>query len=291
VRVLIAGCGYVGTAAGLELAQCGHVVYGLRRHPAALPAPLRPLECDLVDPGALATVVPEELDAVIYCASPEESTDQAYVDTYVRGLTHVLEALEQRQAPVKRVVLTTSTAVYGQQDGGWVDEASPTEPTHFSGRRLLEAERVLASSAFAGVSLRLAGIYGPGRTGLLRRVAAGTARLPARPRFSNRIHLSDCAGALAHLLTVGKPPSVIIGADDEPADQEEVLCWLAQQLGVAPPLREDPDNARAAGRGTTNKRCRNARLEASGYALRAPTFRHGYAPLITEHLETHTPPE
>jgi nucleoside-diphosphate-sugar epimerase len=137
VRVLIAGCGYVGTALGLELARSGHVVYGLRRDPSALPAPLQPLKADLRDRGELATLLPEELHGVIYCAGPTESTDQAYADTYVRGLTHVLEALEQRQAPVKRVVLTTSTAVYGQQDGGWVDEASPTEPTHFSGRRLL----------------------------------------------------------------------------------------------------------------------------------------------------------
>jgi nucleoside-diphosphate-sugar epimerase len=290
VHVLIAGCGYVGTALGLELAQGGHVVYGLRRDPTGLPAPLRPLECDLRDRAELATVLPEELHGVVYCAGPRESTDQAYVDTYVRGLTHVLEALEQRQAPVQRVVLTTSTAVYGQQGGEWVDEASPTEPTHFSGRRLLEAEQVLASSPLEGVSVRLAGIYGPGRTGLLRRVAAGTARLPARPRFSNRIHVSDCAGALAHLLTVGKRPSVVIGADDEPADQEEVLRWLAEQLAVAPPLREDPNKAAAGGRASTNKRCLNARLKASGYALRAPTFRHGYAPSITELLETRTHP-
>ncbi|MFW6051615.1 MAG: SDR family oxidoreductase [Myxococcota bacterium] len=279
MRVLIAGCGYVGSALGVELAAAGHEVWGLRRGAAALPARICPIHADLTDPS-LPSMLPEGIGRVVYAASPASPSDEGYARTYVHGLTNLLRALERRGAPVRRVLLTTSTAVYAQSDGAWVDESSATEPTHSSGRRLLEGERVLAEGPFPGVAVRLAGIYGPGRDGLLRRVLEGRARCPERPRHSNRIHRDDCAGLLHHLLDHPRPHPVYIGVDDAPDDLGEVYRWVADRLGVPHPPRETSHERDVGRRAPSNKRCRNGRLRASGYRLRVPSYREGYLPLI-----------
>lgn len=273
MRVLIAGCGYVGTALGIELAAAGHTVWGLSRQPSDLPAAIRPLAADLTDPASLRSL-PEDLEAVAYTAAAAASTEEAYVDAYVRGLDNLLAALRG----VKRVLFTSSTAVYGQNDGGWMDESSPTEPAHFSGKRLLEAEGLVLGSRFPGVVLRLGGIYGPGRTRLVRQVQSGEARRPAVPSFTNRIHRDDCAGAIAHLLSLERPESIYLGVDHEPADLGEVMSWLAAGLGVpVPAVEERPPEGRRA---RAHKRCRNDRLVAAGYRFRYPTFREGYCELV-----------
>jgi nucleoside-diphosphate-sugar epimerase len=166
-----------------------------------------------------------------------------------------------------------------------VDEASPTEPLDFRGRRLLEGEALVAASGLPATVVRFAGIYGPGRRRLLERVARGEAEIdPGRPRYTNRIHRDDCAGLLAHLLETGEhrgpsAPPLLIGVDDEPAAERTVLCWLAEQLAAPEPRERAAPAERAA---MANRRCRNARLRASGYALRYPTFRQGYAAMLRE---------
>jgi nucleoside-diphosphate-sugar epimerase len=145
---------------------------------------------------------------------------------------------------------------------------------------MLEAERLLASAA--GVALRLGGIYGPGRTRLIDGVRAGRATIrPGPPRWTNRIHRDDAAGALRHLigcaLAGAALEAVYVGVDDEPADDAVVLRWLSQRLGAPPP--PGADDAAPPGR-SGNKRCRNARLRATGYAFAYPSFREGYGALI-----------
>ena len=148
MRILIAGCGDIASALGVELAIAGYEIWGLRRDPAGLPAAIRPLRADLTRPATLVGL-PRAIDVVVYTAAPDESTDRAYRATYVEGLCALLQALvAQRQGP-PRIVFTSSTAVYGQTDGSWVDEASPTEPGDFRGRRLLQAERVLTTGSTA----------------------------------------------------------------------------------------------------------------------------------------------
>ncbi len=277
MRVLVAGCGYVGTALGLALAADGHTVFGLRRRAAALPAPLVPVSADLTDAASLAGL-PADLDAVVYAAAAGGRSEAAYRVAYVDGLGNLLEALAAAARPPRRVLFTSSTSVYGQEDGSWVDEGSPTEPRGFTGRLVLEGEGCVAAGPIPGVVLRLGGIYGPGRTRLLESVRRGEAR--ATPGWTNRIHRDDAAGALRHLLGVADPAPLYVGVDCEPAERPAVLAWLAERLGVAAPPRE-PASAGGGGRGGS-KRCRNARLLASGYAFRYPTFREGYAALLEE---------
>lgn len=275
MRALLAGCGYVGSALGAKLATAGNTVWGLSRQPVDLPPGVQPIAADLTDPGSLQSL-PKELDFVVYTAAAAASTEEAYIGAYVRGLDNLLMALVGQD--IRRILFTSSTAVYGQADGEWIDESSPTEPAHFSGQRLLEAESLLQASPFPSIVLRLGGIYGPGRTRLVRQVQSGEARRPAGPNFTNRIHRDDCAGALAHLLALENPEPVYLGVDHEPADFGDVMTWLAAELRVpAPPVEEAPSEGRRA---RANKRCRNELLTASGYRFRYPTFREGYRELV-----------
>ena len=284
MRVLIAGCGDVGTALGLRLAAAGHEVWGLRRDPAGLPAALRPLAADLADPAGLAAL-PEGIQAVAYTAAAGASTPAAYEAAYVHGLENLLAALASAGAPVARVLFTSSTAVYGQAGGEWVDETSPAEPPGFAGRLLLQAERLLQDGPFPAVAVRLGGIYGPGRTRLLRQLLAGEVRLPAAPLYTNRIHRDDCAGLLAHLLALDAPEPLYLGVDHDPADLREVYRWLARKLGVPAPRAAAPgagEAAAAARQRAGSKRCSNARLLAAGYRFLYPTYKEGYRPLVEE---------
>src|SRR5262245_26724205 len=278
-RILIAGCGDVGSALGLLLAADGHEVLGLRRRPERLPAPIHPVAGDLCDAATLAAI-PADVELVAYTAAADAFDDDAYRRAYVDGVANLLGALRAAAAPVRRVLFTSSTAVYAQSDGGWVDESSPAEPVGFSGRRVLEGERLVAGSRFPAIILRLAGIYGPGRTRLVDRVRDRLATCSdGPPRWTNRIHRDDCAGAARHLLTLADAGPLWLGVDDEPADECVVLDWLAARLGVPPPHRVPSDPA-ASRRPQSNKRCSNRALVASGYALRYPTFREGYAALL-----------
>lgn len=275
-RVLIAGCGRLGIALGAQLRAREDEVFGLRRAGGALPHGIQPLQGDLVRADGIGDL-PPGLDAVVYTAAAVGSDEASYRRAYVDGPRNLLAALEAQRQDPRRLVFVSSTAVYGQQGGEWVDEASPTEPASFRGRILLEGERLFASGPVPSVAARLAGIYGPGRTWLIDAVRAGriSPRREDPPVYTNRMHEADCAGMLAHLLALESPDPVYLGVDDEPAPRSEVAAWIAEQLGL-----DLSDVAPTPAHRDGNKRCSNARLKASGYRLRYPTFREGYAELL-----------
>lgn len=272
-RIVIAGCGDVGTALGLRLSDAGHQVWGLRRQPQGLPSPLTPLAADLSVPASLA--LPPALDAVYYTAAAGGYSEARYRAAYVDGVANLLAALRNTgQTP--RMTLVSSTSVYGQCDGEWVDEDSPAEADGFAGRCLREGEQRLWDSALPATVVRLAGIYGPGRNRLIDKLKNGRARCTPGV-YSNRIHRDDCAGFLAYLFSLDKPAPLYLGVDDRPAPLCEVLWWLAARLGVAgPTLSAGHDSQRQP----SNKRCRNQRLRASGYSLLYPSFEHGYTAML-----------
>ena len=280
-NILIVGCGYVGAALGAALAAQGHHIRGMRRNPESLPESIKPLRADIHDKD-LSDLLPEGLDFIFYTLSSGGGGEAGYRAAYAEGPKNLLEALDLKGERPTRIFFTSSTAVYAQTDGGRVDEESPALPTHYSGRILLEGERILLESRYPATILRLSGIYGPGRTRLIDSVRAGRAEVPeGPPRFTNRIHRDDCAGALAHLMKMGKPDEVYIGVDDEPADRRKVLNWLAQRLG-APRPREAGGGEAPSARAATNKRCSNARLKSTGYRFLYPSYREGYAEMIED---------
>ncbi len=282
---LIAGCGDLGTEVGLRAAAAGHTVYGLRRSADRLPAPIRPLAGDL---GGDLPDLPGDVEVVVSAAAPDTRDAAAYRRSYLDGPQRLLDALERADAPVARVLLVSSTAVYDVHDGSWVDETTPTGPGSAAGAGtatrpaspnaavLVEAEQALWSRRPDAISLRLAGIYGPGRTRLVDQVRAGRAVRPDPPVHANRIHRDDAAAAVVHLLTaVSAPATCYLGVDDAPVDRGEVIAFLAAELGVpTPPV--GPDQRSRGG----DKRCRNNRLRATGFTLRYPTYREGYRALL-----------
>lgn len=282
MRILIAGCGYVGSELARQLLAAGHTVFGLRRNTAQLPPGVEPIPADLVVPGSLA-VVPKALDYVFYTASASGYSESAYRAAYVSGLRNLLGAL-YRQTELKRIIYTSSTGVYAQDDGSWLDESSPTPSDRFSARALLEGELAVRDARIPGTVARFSGIYGPGRTRLIDSVAEGSARLePGPDRYLNHIHRDDCAGVLVHLMNLKKPEDLYLATDNEPRTRNDLLCWIAQQLGKPEPPMAEPveGEARPSERGG-NRRYRNTRLKDSGYAFKYPTYREGYGALITE---------
>lgn len=274
MRVLIAGCGYVGTELGLRLARVGHEVWGLRRNAGGLPPPIRPISADLLGP-ALVSRLPS-VDRVVYAAAADTGAEDAYRVAYVDGVRNLVAALGEARAPVDRFVFVSSTAVYGGRGGEWADEGTTPAPADFRGRMVLEGERRVEAGPFAPVVLRLGGIYGPGRGRLIERVRAGEARCSGGdPVWSNRIHQGDAAGAVAHLLTLDSPEAVYLGVDDEPSPICDVYRYVAELIGAPPP--PEGTEARAPG---SNKRCSNARLKSAGYRFEFPTYREGYRAVL-----------
>jgi nucleoside-diphosphate-sugar epimerase len=276
---LIAGCGYVGGALARQLHARGATVYGLRRDPSALPAGVRPIAADLTAPESLGSL-PEGLDAIVYAASASQYGEAAYRAAYVDGVENLLRAVASR--PPGRLVFTSSTGVYGQDDGTWLDETSPADADRPTAQALRDGEARVLHGDIPGTVVRLSGIYGPGRTRLIDSVRTGRARLEQGPtRYLNHIHRDDCAGALAHVLALPNPASLYLATDDEPRPRNDLLCWIADRLGLPePPYAESaPGSARSSERGG-NRRYRNQRLRESGYHLRFPTFREGYGSLI-----------
>ncbi|WP_247048260.1 SDR family oxidoreductase [Arthrobacter rhizosphaerae] len=285
MTVLMAGCGDLGTEAGLRFAAAGHRVVGWRRSAEKLPGEIEGVSADLTS----ANLPPASSDtsAVVIAVAAESSAEAAYRAAYVDGLANVLRALDRDDVRPRRVLFVSSTAVYGDADGGWVTEDTTPAPGGFSGRIILEAEELLHRH-FEGtdtdtVVLRLGGIYGPGRTRLIDQVRSGSAATPAEARYTNRIHRDDAAAAIVHLCSMeGTPHPAYLGVDNHPAEMGEVLRFLAEELGLPhPPAapREPEASAGQAGRGG-NKRCSNQRLRDTGFEFSYPTYREGYRAIL-----------
>lgn len=281
-RVLIAGCGDIGTRLGHLLVKDGHRVWGVRRNAEHLPGEFTPIAADLSQPLDTA-VLPPELSTVYFTAAASERTDSAYQSAYVQGVENLIEALGN-QPELKRFIFVSSTSVYAQRGGAWVDEESPTEPDHFTGKRMLEAESKVSASPWNSTCVRFGGIYGAGRERLLKTILSGSAKLKnpegeSTPFYTNRIHQDDCAGLLAHLLVCPDQPEILIGVDNNPAPYNTVLEWMAKECGAT--LSTEPH----ANPGRSNKRCMDVQLRELGYEFLYPSFRHGYRPLIAQSIK------
>ncbi|UCJ17955.1 SDR family oxidoreductase [Pseudomonas sp. MM211] len=278
--VMIAGCGDVGGRLAVRLHDAGWQVYGMRRTVSELPAGILPVAGDLHQPGCPEQWPQGELDYLVYSAAATQHDEPGYRQAYVDGLRHVLNWLKSRGQRPKRLLFVSSSGVYAQADGEWIDETSPAEAQSYSGRVMREAEQVAWSAEVPATVVRLTGIYGPGREWLLKQVRMGYRVSVEPPLYGNRIHADDAAGLLAFLLqadSAGKPlDDCYIGVDDEPAPLHEVMGWLRQQLGVEHWSEES--TVRRSG----SKRCSNARARALGWSPQYPSYREGYAAVLRE---------
>jgi nucleoside-diphosphate-sugar epimerase len=248
-------------------------VWALRRQPPARDKQgIHWLSGDLTQPDSLRGL-PEGISRLVYLPAPDTRDKAAYRAIFVDGLRHLLEALDTRA--LKRVLLVSSSAVYGEHDGDWVDEDTPTAPLGFNGALLLETEQWLAAQPVPSTVLRLAGLYGPGRLQWVERMRTGQLRAPREtPHWANRIHVDDAAAAVVHLLGLAAPQALYLGVDDTPMPLDELYDFVASLIDVPLPA----DGAAPAGVGS--KRLSNARLRAGGWAPQWPDARDGYAELL-----------
>jgi nucleoside-diphosphate-sugar epimerase len=199
---------------------------------------------------------------------------------YVDGLANVLARLPKP----KRFIYVSSSSVYGQTDGGWVDETAPTEPTEDSGRIVLEAEGVLRARMPGAIVLRFAGIYGPGR--LLRRQAIekGEPIVAAADKWLNLIQVEDGARVILNAEQHGAPGRVYNVCDDHPVRRRYFYATLARLLGAPepsfvapPPDQPTPPHEKA------NRRLNNRRMKEELHAvLRYPDYYGGLAAAAVE---------
>jgi nucleoside-diphosphate-sugar epimerase len=313
MRVLIVGCGYVGLPLATELVRQGHEVFGLRRSATSKleAAGITALTADVTRPETLAGL-PRDFDWVVNCVSSGGGDAEDYRKLYLEGTRNLIEWLlpmsassprpsppltaEERVAEgremriasdgplatLPKFVYTSSTGVYGQNDGSLVDESSPTEPATETSRVLVETEKLLLKSAterkFSAVIVRAAGIYGPGRGYLLKQFLRGEARIEGEGgRLLNMIHRDDLIGIIIAALERGQPGTIYNAVDTEPVTQRDFFEWLAGTLGKPMPPRAPADAEITRRRGLTNKRISNQRLKTQlGWQYKYPTFREGY---------------
>lgn len=276
--VVIAGCGDVGSRLASQLLAAGWEVHGLRRNVSRLPEGVIGIAGDLFKKDCPDTWPIGGVDYLVYCAAATDHDEAGYRKAYVEGLQHVLEWLDDYGQQPKQLVFVSSSSVYGQQNGEWVDETSTTQALGYSGQVMLEAEQVAFDSGIPATTVRLTGIYGPGREWLLSQVRQGYRVAVEPPLYGNRIHVDDAAGLLAFLLQHveqgGSLDKVYIGVDDAPAPLAEVVGWLREYLGVTE-WAEDASVRRAG-----SKQCSNARAKALGWTPAYPSYREGYAAIL-----------
>ena len=275
-RVLWLGYGALARTSQEHLQAASYQLTAARRSRAALPAQLPGIAMDVTRPDTLAPLASQHWDAVVVTLTAA-SNEVAYRSVYVDGLANVLEMLERNEQP-PLIVFASSTSVYGQRDGSLVDEHSDTLPNSFSGRCLLQAERLLAESKLDACTLRFSGIYGGQRNNHLLEVLRHGRICPAMPlNYSNRIHVEDCARVILHVLDRYRSghalAPVYLACDNNPAPLRDVMLWLAARHKIATAgLVEDYLPSRGG-----NKRCSAGRLQAEGFCARYADYREGFA--------------
>ena len=268
-NILLIGCGDVGLRLANNLIGIGHQLTIIKRSPLEL-AGATVITQDVSQPFSLSSLSP---DYVFIILSPSASTPEAYQQVFIDGLKNIAQALAHHQP--KRVFFVSSSSVYGQDAGQWVDEQTPPEVAGFNGQILLQAE-ALCLQTWPSTILRCAGIYGEGRLRLINWLKA--AKPVETGLWSNRIHIDDVVAILLHLLTVAQTEQslshVYLGVDDCPVLQADVLDWLAEQLALAPVPKTNT--------APRNKRLSNQAIKQLGYGFKYPSFKEGYKGMLAD---------
>lgn len=286
MSVAILGCGYVG----LELCRLldDHEVTGIRRSESGIEAieatGANAVQADVTDSDELSSV--PDADAIVFLASSGGRGAETARSVYVEGLKTVIDQFGSRADAPETLIYASSSGVYGDHDGEWVDEETPIEPTTEKTRVLAEAERVArersAEYGIDGTVIRFAGLYGPDRYRLDRYLEG-----PVTEGYLNMLHRADAAGIVRFALTESVPDT-LLAIDDEPVSKWEFGDWLADRCDREHPPKRTKDERLAEGnlstaakrRILTSKRCSNERIRELGYEFAYPTYREGYREAI-----------
>lgn len=290
--IIIVGCGFLGKATAQLFLRHGYQVTAIVRSEASQQAILEAhpgfdiLTCDVTDPKAVEKISSQLQTAslVIYAVSSGKGDAAAYAAVYRDGLKNVLSGYRlenpdcRKENTNKKLIFVSSTSVYAQCDETWVDEFSDTKPDRATSQLLLEAEAI--ALAAGGTVARFSGIYGPGRSILLKKILNNEARLEdGGHRWINQIHRDDGAQALYHLATAPVASGIYNVTDSTPATQREVYQWIAEALSK--PLPPDGPADLNRKRGWTSKRVSNKKLRETGWAPQFLSYREALPTLIT----------
>lgn len=271
MQVLILGCGDIGVRVGASLIKRDWRVAAVRRNPNQLPSTFEGYALDLTDPDSFAAMAPIQPDYVVVTPTPQ-SYDPA---GYHAGFAGVAQSLAAQGwlRQCRRLIWVSSTRVYRESEGGWVDEHSPLNLDEPQAHAMVAAEATIRRAATATI-IRPAGVYGDSEGMLIRRVRSGEGGA-TDARYGNRIHRDDLSRLIVHCLIRDQRgqsvPPTLIGADHDTTPTHEVEDWLATQLDVAIVRQTSGARARAS------RRCRSTLLESIGFTLSYPTWREGYA--------------
>lgn len=276
--VLVVGCGDLGERVGAILDQGEWQVHAVRRHPPAGSNALLYRAADYTEQRSLDFAQELRPQFVLATFTPAAPDIEGYQRGFAEAAKNLLAGLGQHR--VERLIMVSSTRVYAENAGGWIDETAALAQDDERAGAIIQAERSLLESQQPVTVVRLAGLYGAPQGRLVAKVSGGRLSPPGPVRYTNRIHRDDAAGFAAHLLTLatrGAPLSRIYnGVDDEPAPAHEVESWLAEALGIRTPAKADV----APSIEVKGKRCSNALLRASGYRLLYPNYRAGYRQVL-----------
>jgi len=289
-RLVIFGCGYVGSAVGEAALAAGARVEALTRNPAKAAA---------LRGAGLAKVVVADLASTDWHAQIEGGPDfvvntvssggpDQYWQSYVVGMQSILQWAADAPRPVGTMVYTSSTSVYPQEGGAVVDETADAPGATANGATIRQSEILLQHAPVAAIArgfvLRLAGIYGPGRHHLLDQLRDGATILNGSgAHHLNLAHRDDIVAAI--LAGLGAPAElgseVFNVADSAPALRAEVVAWLAQQLGRPTPVFDGSTTARRGGAPMPDRIISAAKIQrVLGWQPRYPDFRAGFGAIL-----------
>lgn len=265
MSVLIVGCGYLGRRVASILVGRGDRVFGTSRT-SEKGGELAALGVDPVVVDSLNLATLGELPVVskvVHCVGYDRKSGVDKRAVYVDGARNVLQRLP---AGADRLIYVSSTSVYGQTDGDWIDEDAPTEPKTEAGRICLDAEAVATAwereSGVGVVILRCSGLYGPGR--IVRRTLIERGEpIPGDPeKFLNLIHIDDAARAVVAALDAPAPGSLYLASDDRPVARREYYQIAADCLKAPAPrfFKPAPGSPEAA-RDLASRRVSNRRMK------------------------------
>jgi nucleoside-diphosphate-sugar epimerase len=277
------GCGYLGQRVARRWQEAGHEVFAVTRSAdrarALSEKRFRPIVADVLQPASLVNLPAAE--SVLVAIGFDRSSGKSIREVYADGMRSILDALPRGTG---KIIYTSSTGVYGQSQGEWVDEDSPCQPGREGGRACLEAERLLAAHPLGarGVILRLAGLYGPGRVPNIDEIRRNEPIAAPEQGWINLLHVDDAVQAVLAADERAPTPRTYVVADGNPVARRDYYQELARLLRAPPPVFASPapDSPRAQ-RAASSKRACNARMiNELGIRLRYPSYREGLAAIL-----------
>jgi len=269
-RILVIGAGYVGGELARYFKAQKQKVWAVRRSSRNKEEwekeGIQLITADLTCPETLVHL--PAADFIVLSPAPSERNESSYRQIYLEGIGNYLTALKRNPRPLL-VVYLSSTGVWKDQGGRWVDETVPADADTKRGQILAEAEKQVLNSGFPSIVFRLAGIYGPDRN-RLDAIQKGSWPEAGNDGYMNLIHRDDIVAAVHLLFKKGTAGEIYLGVDDEPVLRSEYYAWLCGKLNRS---MEDPF---AKNKAIFGKRCSNQKLKQLGYVFKSPTFREGY---------------